>query len=389
MKMKLLPDDHPLNGVTATLLKRMCEAQSERLEDNFPSAAALLSYVADSERVSLKPPQEMAQESVRSLSDRKYKDLVNFYEAQLIGQGASSTSSDIVAAALAERTQLVAAFADPEAAVRSVEAKVRAKVSNFPRTLTDIEVGSNPGDVLDPYILAANQELLFGGELDGAVEATVTHKALMKIEDLLGHLHEDVVGQMRGNVRVPEPRGEDQETLDPTANPFPGADVMRPPLVQGDVPSFHQIKSKTGSAKGGDGARLGKQLLELTHFYGGEAYYHALVGNTLRGHRSRTAVEKNAPGVVVLVGTASFEVLVGSRMGPQFLLRLYQSAFRKCAEEEGYRADRAAACILQQFRERAEAHGDGLLETIVDDVTTGPPEELDNRLAPKGRRRGR
>jgi len=35
------------------------------------------------------------------------------------------------------------------------------------------------------------------------IGATVGHKVLMMIEGLLGHLHEDVLGAMRGNVRVP------------------------------------------------------------------------------------------------------------------------------------------------------------------------------------------
>jgi hypothetical protein len=48
---------------------------------------------------------------------------------------------------------------------------------------------------------ASNQPTPFGITLT----ASVSHKALMMIEDLIGHLHEDVLGQMRGNVRAPEP----------------------------------------------------------------------------------------------------------------------------------------------------------------------------------------
>ena len=42
-----------------------------------------------------------------------------------------------------------------------------------------------------------------------------------------------------GNVRAPEPRGKDQETLDPVTNPFPGADVVQPPLASGRPLRFH------------------------------------------------------------------------------------------------------------------------------------------------------
>ena len=116
---------------------------------------------------------------------------------------------------------------------------------------------------------------------------------------------------------APEPRGVDQETLDPATNPFPGADIVQPPLATGRPLRFHQVKSKTGSAKGGDGRRLGLQLRELTRLYGGEAYYDALIGNTLRGHRSMAGVLKAAPEVVVLVGEAAFRALTGSVAGPR------------------------------------------------------------------------
>ena len=125
----------------------------------------------------------------------------------------------------------------------------------------------------------------------------------MMIEGLIGHLHEDVLGSMRGNVRLPEPKGSDKETLNPTTNPFPGADVLQPPGLTRGLKLF-QIKSKTGSAKGGDGKRLGDQLKSLTDIYGGQAFYAALVGNTLRGHRSMTSVQRASTDVVVLVGEA-------------------------------------------------------------------------------------
>jgi len=51
-----------------------------------------------------------------------------------------------------------------------------------------------------------------------------------------------------------------------------------------------QVKNKTGSAKGGDGARLGRQLKLLEQTYGAKTFFVAIVGNTLRGHRSKGAV---------------------------------------------------------------------------------------------------
>lgn len=93
----------------------------------------------------------------------------------------------------------------------------------------------------------------------------------MIIEGLLGHPHEDVIGAMRGDVRAPEPRGKGQETPHPLTNLFPEADIVRPPLAHRPL-RFHQVKSKTGSAKGGDGRRSGLRLSFLSDHYGGEAF---------------------------------------------------------------------------------------------------------------------
>lgn len=79
----------------------------------------------------------------------------------------------------------------------NVRDKVLEVVSTFPEKAADIERGRNPGDVLDPYILAATQTLLYAGHFRNAIRATVAHKSLMIIEGLMGHLHEDVIGEMR------------------------------------------------------------------------------------------------------------------------------------------------------------------------------------------------
>jgi hypothetical protein len=131
------------------------------------------------------------------------------------------------------------------------------------------------------------------------------------------------------------------------------------------------VKSKTGSAKGGDGRRLGLQLSELTRVYGGEAFYDALIGNTLRGHRSMAGVRKASPNVVVLVGEAAFRELTGSVAGPQLLLRLYQSAFDVASQRMGYSLQTVVSSIFVAFRERADELGDGFLEAVLHDAISG------------------
>ena len=209
----------------------------------------------------------------------------------------------------------------------------------------------------------------------------------MIIEGLIGHLHEEVIGQIRGNVRAPEPRGFNQEIIDTETNPFPGADIVQPPTSPDETIRFHQVKSKTGSAKGGDGKRLGDQLRLLEQYYRGEIYYDALIGNTLRGHRSMGAVLKAAPNVVVLVGGAAFQALTRSSFGPEILLRVYQTAFAEASIRTGYTIDSMISGIAEAFSARAAQAGDGLGEALLRDSTGGPAIEQDSRQFVANRQR--
>jgi hypothetical protein len=385
--IRFLLADNPLQSVNETVRLRLERAQANLLELEFANAGTLCERTFADLRINCGVPRELYEVPLSAISNQTYGDLNRFFSNILIQAGFPEQTILLHAANLSQRVQLIQAFDQPDEVVEAVEEKVQLIVDRFPRRAADIERGRNPGDVLDPYILAATQYLMCGGSFEKAIEATVAHKALMMIEDLLGHLHEDVIGSMRGNVRAPEPRGVDQETLDLERNPFPGADVVQPPWSETKPLRFHQIKSKTGSAKGGDAKRLGDQLRHLQEYYGGEIYYHALIGNTLQGHRSRAGVERAAPNVRVLVGSASFKVLTASEIGPQLLLRVYQTAFTNTARRSGYLLETMTAGIVSTFQEHAERIGDGFLETILRDVTEGPPENQDNRLYVSRRRR--
>ena len=350
------------------------------MEHEFRNAHDLCAKAFHDLRLSLEPPNEMLDRPAFTISDAQFNDLYPLFLQFLVKAGVPDEGARLQAVAIAHRIHLLRAFSEPDRVLKRIEAKVGEVVGTFPRTAADIERGRNPGDVLDPYILAATQTLLCGGDFTQAISATVAHKALMIIEGLLGHLHEDVVGDIRGNVRAPEPRGVNQEQLDFEANPFPGADVLQPPRSASIPVRFHQIKSKTGSAKGGDGKRLGDQLKLLQNTYGGDIFYDALIGNTLRGHRSKRGVEQAAPGVVVLVGEAAFQELTYSRIGPELLLRVYQTAFRSVATETGYQVDAMAAGIFSTFQERAVKQGESFLQVILDDAVGGPIEQQDSRL---------
>jgi hypothetical protein len=294
-KILFVSPTHPINKVDAVLQQKLRRAQDNIFEKNFGSGGELIERVFDDVKAKLRVPDAAKRSAATDFADRPLTELYTFYKELAKNENMPLASIPLFAQNAAERTQLVSAFDNPDAVVRYVGEKVALSVEKFPKTADDIECGSNPGDVIDPYILAATQQLMYAGNFESAVGATVAHKALMMIEDLIGHLHEDVIGSMRGNVRVPEARGDDQESLDPATNPFPGADVVQPPLANTDLVKFHQIKSKTGSATGGGGRRIGRQLKALVNFYGGTAYFDALIGNTLRGHRSRAGIAGECP----------------------------------------------------------------------------------------------
>lgn len=378
-KVLNVPTRHPLNRLNETIKSKLVGAQRNAFEAEFSSSADLCSRVFSDLKIAIRPPPKLQDQSAAGLGDRTVRELIEFFSELLKQNQVPAQARSLHAANLSHRVQLLRAFDKPDAVVDETCAKVIDVVKGFPTTVEHIRRGRNPGDVLDPYILGAAQLLMCSGDFEQTVSATVAHKVLMIIEGLLGHLHEDVIGAMRGNLRAPEPRGKDQETLDPLANPFPGADIVQPPLASGRTLRFHQVKSKTGSAKGGDGRRLGMQLTALQKFYGGEAFYDALIGNTLRGHRSMAGVQRAAPSVVVLVGESAFRELTGSTAGPQLLLRLYQSAFDVAAKQTGFCLVDIVTTIYSAFRQRADEMGEGFLEAVLHDAVYGPPEEQDSR----------
>ncbi len=379
-RLPFFAKDHPLQSCSDDLKNRILRAQRNLVGIEFASSGELCQRVLQDLKLSVKVRASLFDEPVRKLADAPFGVLLDFFTALLRRADLPEHAIPLHAVNLVQRLQLVRAFDQADALILRVREKVSRIVKTFPKNAADIQRGRNPGDVLDPYIIAATQTLMYAGNFEQAVAGTVAHKALMIIEGLLGHLHEDVIGEMRGNIRAPEPRGEDQENLSVRDNPFPGADVVQPPYNSSSKLRFHQIKSKTGSAKGGDAKRLGDQLKRLQDFYGGEIYYDALIGTTLRGHRSKMGVENAAPSVVVLVGEAAFKELTRSDVGPQLLLRVYQTAFLEVSKESGYNVESMAAGIVAAFRQRVEEQGEGYLELILKDVTGGAMDEQDSRI---------
>ena len=364
-RLSFIAANHPIQRVNSGIRARLIAAQDNTFDRAFSSAADFYARVCDDEQVNVPVPDHLQDKPPYSLSDLPLAELTRVFAVIVSATNCPDGLPDNLAARLAARAHLVRAFDAPDTILTGIKYKVRDIIETFPREAEDIETGRNPGDVLDPYIIAATQTLLYSGDFQPTIGATVAHKALMIIEGLMGHLHEDVIGYMRGNVRAPEPRGYNQELIDPYDNPFPGADVVQPPTASGQCIRFHQIKSKTGSAKGGDGKRLGEQLRRLRQYYGAEVYYDALIGNTLRGHRSMRGVLSAEPDAVVLVGRAVFAELTHSSLGPELLLQIYRRAFADAVKDSGYRIDTMVDNIVSAFEGRATAVGGDFLEALL------------------------
>ncbi|WEJ98712.1 MAG: hypothetical protein P0Y59_17450 [Candidatus Sphingomonas phytovorans] len=366
----------------------MIRAQQSIISRAFADAAEFCGRVFADLRMAVDVPAELNGQPVEAIANLPIANLQDLFATALARAGTPESGIALSATNLARRAQLLRAFDDPDAVLQWATNKVTTIAADLPKTAREIECGRNPGDVLDPYLLAATQSLLCEGDFRSAIGATVTHKALMILEGLMGHLHEEVIGRMRGNVRNPEPRADNAEILDLQFNPFPGADVIQPPLADGEPLRLHQVKSKTGSMNSSGGKRLAEQMRNLRMAYpGAELYAHSLVGNTLRGHRSMSGMLRAEPALIVTVGDASFRVLTGSDNGAELLLRLYQSAFDLAAAQTGYSVETMTNAIFETFKERAEEAGEGWLESVLHQSTRGAAENMDSRTYQSGRRR--
>lgn len=365
-------------GFSDELLKRMADAQDalswiEAASGQDLVREACTNLAVDNSVADLVPDGD----SALVFGNRTHADLVALFSPRF----PSGTS---LAEDLADEVHLCRAFAEPEKVLAAVKDKVMAAVKHFPRGASGIKVGDNKGDVLDPFILAANFELLSGGSLARTVETTVSHKVLMKIEGMVGGLHEATLGAMRGNFRIPEPgktAGGTKDIIHPAFNPFPGADIGQVPVPASPATlRLFQCKNKTGSAKGGDGVRLGQQLRRLEQTYGASTFYAAIVGNTLHGHRSMGAVLRESPNTAVLVGDAALEELARSPQGAELLLRTYRRAFRAASQESGFDFEQVASAAITTFEAEAVATGGDLVEAWLSQAMGGPRKDQDSRL---------
>ena len=260
-------------------------------------------------------------------------------------------------------------------------------IAGLPRSLADLEQGRGR-DPLDPFIVAFAAPLLGSGSQTELLRALLVHKCMMKLEDLIGNLHQEALGRAAGLERVPEPVGvplpdgkRDKESWHETLNPYPGVDVRR------GTEEFYQLKNKTGSAKGGDGARLGRQLRELAARYpDSQRYYASFIGRTLSGHRSMGAVRAADPDAEVLVGLATFQQLGLHRDTADIVMELYLEEFDAALKRNHYDVEAILETVTHEWSAKHPGENPALA-MLRDTITPVHPDDQSSRTyAPRRRR---
>ncbi len=378
--MRYFSKRHPAHRFSDDIKDSIRKAQENTLPQAYSDAFSFCEQVVDTVGVRLVPPCDFKEKAAAEIADLNLSELRSLFGSLLLSGGYSKSVCQVHSDSLAKHVQLVSAFEDHEAAIDLATEKALGVIKDIPRARADIEVGKNAGDVLDPYLLTGFNTLLGGGRFVRAIDTTVVHKSYMKIEGLMGHLHEDVISLMRGNVRAPEPRGVGAKELCVKGNPFPGADIVQPPQFDGDYFKLHQIKTKTGTMNSSGGKSLAVQMGALKSKYPrSEVYAHALVGKTLKGHRSKSTILETCPSMILQVGEASFKTLSGSWSGGECLLTLYQMAFDRAREQADFNFDEAVEAISRDFEVVAEAEGSGYLESVLHKSTCGNRLQMDSR----------
>ena len=159
---------------------------------------------------------------------------------------------------------------------------------------------------------------------------------------------------------------------------LPSADVRH------EQQEFYQVKNKTGSAKGSDGEKLGRQFVVLAEKYPNcKRFYVSMIGKTLAGHRSMGAFLRTDPGAEVLVGLAAFQQLGGHRDTAAVVLDLYVEEFREvCAELHFDFTAIATGMAVEWHRKHGE--GDPAHRLLHDTIT--PTNAADQSSHTYGRR---
>jgi hypothetical protein len=287
--------------------------------------------------------------------------------------------------------QRLLVWEDPTEAALAADRVFDRVISQLPRRLAEVEL-LNDRDIIDPLIVAFASKLLHEGDISSLLRDLVAHKCMMKLEDMAGTLHQEVLGRAGGCDRVPEPQGVpmvdakgrpvldkhgkqrvDKDVLHPQLNPYPGSDIRR-----GET-EFYQLKNKTGSAKGSDGEKLGRQFLQVKEQYpNSQRYYVSVIGKTLKGHRSMGGFTKTDPEAEVLVGLTAMQQIGRHRDIPDILLDLYLERFAAALVRNHYSIEEVVEEMSEEWKKNRS--GENPLHALMR-VTVIPDHPYDQSSA--------
>jgi len=108
-----------------------------------------------------------------------------------------------------------------------------------------------------------------------------------------------------------------------------------------------------------------------------------------RRSRYPQGVPTTVTNIAAALGEAAFRELTRGSIGPELLLRVYQSAFSEAVKRTGYHIDAVATGIVSSFRERAEIAGGDFLESLLASTIGDNPDQQDSRTYQPPMRRSR
>ena len=157
-----LPPNHAIHRTSREIQRDLRQAQDSSITAQFANAYEFMGHVAQDLKSTVKPPPQMRERPIAAIADLDLSDLLDVWSevfdvwSEVFQR--SGAEPDIIQAqaiAAAERSQLLRAFYSPGSALVWNSDKVAEIIADLPKNADDIRRGRNPGDVLDPYILAA------------------------------------------------------------------------------------------------------------------------------------------------------------------------------------------------------------------------------------------
>jgi hypothetical protein len=152
-QIEFLHQKHPAQRTTEQFRAELIEAQQSIIARVFHHAGEFCAEVLDNLKLSIPTPRHLLEQPVSAIADLDFAGLKDFFVNLVTISGIPASAAEMHAENLSRRAQLLRAFKDPDIVLTWATTKVVEVIADLPKTAKDIEIGRNPGDVLDPYLL--------------------------------------------------------------------------------------------------------------------------------------------------------------------------------------------------------------------------------------------